>query len=93
VTPVQLPIPHESGETNNDAPAAGDLNGNGHEDLAAGVLLEEVGTVSNAGAVNVLYGTAAAGLSATGNQFWHQNSAGVLDAAEPGDQFGLALAA
>ena len=43
-----------------------------------------------AGAVNVLYGTAS-GLSASGNQFWHQNSAGILDAAEEDDRFGSVL--
>jgi len=71
--------------------AAGDFNGDGRADLAVGAWLEDVGTVSNAGTVNVLYGTAA-GLSATGNQLWHQDSAGVLDAAEAGDRFGAALA-
>jgi FG-GAP repeat protein len=72
--------------------AAGDFNGDGRADLAVGVANEDVGTITDAGAVNVLYGTAS-GLSATGNQFWHQNSAGVLDAAEPFDRFGNALVA
>jgi hypothetical protein len=70
-----------------DALAAGDLNGDGRDDLAVGVPPEDVGTVGEAGAVNVLYGTAT-GLSATGNQFWHQDSTGVRDAAENGDFFG-----
>jgi hypothetical protein len=74
------------------AVATGDFNGDGRYDLAVGVPGEDVGTVFDAGAVNVLYGTAS-GLSATGNQLWHQNSAGVLDAAEPSDYFGAALAA
>jgi FG-GAP repeat len=75
------------------APSAlGDFNGDGRADLVVGVPYEDVGTVSDAGAINVLYGTAT-GISATGNQFWHQNSAGVLDAAEAGDRFGAALAA
>jgi hypothetical protein len=69
---------------------AGDFNGDGRADLAAGVPGENVGAISDAGAVNVLYG-GAGGLSATGNQLWHQNSAGVLDAAEAGDNFGWAL--
>jgi hypothetical protein len=42
------------------------------------------------GAVNVLYGTAS-GLSATGNQFWTQNSSGVRDAAEADEFFGFSL--
>jgi hypothetical protein len=72
--------------------AAGDFNGDGYADLAIGVPNEDVGTVSNAGGVNVLYGSAI-GLSATGNQFWTQNSVGILDIAEQDDEFGSALAA
>jgi hypothetical protein len=72
--------------------AAGDFNGDGSDDLAVGVPIESVGGVSNAGAVNVLYG-GAGGLSATGNQVWDQNSPGVLDVAQTPDHFGLALAA
>jgi hypothetical protein len=70
---------------------AGDFSGDGTSDLAVGVPGESVGTVSTAGAVNVLYGGAAA-LSASGNQLWHQDSPGVLDNAEDDDAFGLALA-
>jgi hypothetical protein len=68
--------------------ASGDFSGDGREDLAVGVPFEDVGAgpVVDAGAVNVLYGTAT-GLSATGNQLWHQNSAGVLDVAEDSDHF------
>ena len=44
------------------------------------------------GAVNLLPGSAA-GLTAAGDQFWQQDSAGVLGAAVAGDQFGDALAA
>ena len=37
---------------------------------------EDVGGASDAGAVNVLFGSAA-GLTAAGSQIWHQDSAGV----------------
>ena len=57
-----------------------------------GVPDENVGSVADSGAANVLYG-GAGGLTATGNQIWHQNSAGVFDATEEGDHFGWALAA
>jgi hypothetical protein len=66
--------------------AAGDFDGNGRDDLAVGVQIEEVGSVEVAGAVNLLYGRVA-GLPAPGNQFWHQDSPGVLDQAEAGDKF------
>jgi Domain of unknown function (DUF1929)/FG-GAP repeat len=81
----------EAGDSFGAALAAGDLNGDGRHDLAVGVPSESVGTVA-AGGVSVIYGSAA-GLSATGNQVWQQNSAGVSEAAEAGDSFGAALAA
>ncbi|HEV8420554.1 MAG TPA: hypothetical protein VGR13_04295 [Actinomycetota bacterium] len=62
-----------------------------HADLAVGVLAEDVGAVGDAGAVNVLDGSSA-GLTATGDQFFHQDSAGVLDTAEADDEFGRSLA-
>ena len=41
----------------------------------------------DAGAANVLFGSAA-GLTAAGDQIWHQDSAGILDVAEAGDLLG-----
>jgi hypothetical protein len=70
--------------------AAANFGKSSHADLAVGVPFEDVGGVVNAGAVNVLYGSST-GLTATGNQFWHQDSPGVLDAAEANDQFGGSL--
>jgi FG-GAP repeat len=68
--------------------AAGDFAGDGRTDLAVGAFGEN----DFAGVVNVLYGSAA-GLTATGNQLWSQDSPGVAGTAEGGDQFGFALAA
>jgi hypothetical protein len=77
--------------------ATGDFNGDGRDDLAVGVPNEDLpdgmtanGKV-NAGAVNVIYG-ALAGLTSTGNQFWHQDSPGINGVAATGDQFGSTLA-
>ena len=53
---------------------------------------ESVGTDAGAGVVHVLPG-AAAGLTAAGSQYWHQNSPGSPTAVEPGDGFGGALGA
>jgi len=74
--------------------AAGDFNRDGFDDLAAAAYLEDVGTIVDAGAVNVLYGSAA-GLQATSpdDQFWTQDSPGVEDRAEPFDRVGISLAA
>ncbi len=70
--------------------AAGDLNGDGRDDLAVGVPYEDVGTVRDAGAVVVAFGSAA-GLSAQG-LFIDQDSPGVADVPEVEDRFGWALA-
>ncbi len=68
-----------------------DFNGDGFDDMAIGVPEEDVGSVVDAGAVHIIYGSAS-GLTAPGNQFWSQDSTDVLDLAEPGDLFGAALA-
>jgi hypothetical protein len=68
-----------------------DFNGDGFTDLAVGAAMEDVGAVVDAGGVNVLYGTTN-GLATTGNQFWTQDSNGIKDQAEQGDQFGTGLA-
>jgi hypothetical protein len=74
--------------------AAGDFNGDGFSDLAIGVVTETDETIEGLvqGAVHVLYGSNA-GLSSTGNQFWTQDSPGVPDASEQGDEFGTSLVA
>src|SRR5918995_7031147 len=74
------------------AMAAGDFNGDGFTDLAVGAPSEDVGAIELAGAVNVLYGSAA-GLSGAGSQLFSQDTAGVAGTAEPFDEFGSALAA
>jgi disulfide bond formation protein DsbB len=71
--------------------AAANFGKTTHADLAVGVSQEGVGTIPGAGAVHVLYGSST-GLTASGDQFWHQNSSGIANAAEDFDQFGLALA-
>jgi FG-GAP-like repeat/FG-GAP repeat len=68
-----------------------DFNNDGFADLAIGVVGENLGAISNGGAVNVLYGTAG-GLTGAGSQLFTQNSSGVPGVAEPGDGFGDALA-
>ncbi|UYQ62839.1 FG-GAP-like repeat-containing protein [Streptomyces peucetius] len=67
-----------------------DTNGDGYADVAVGAPGEALGSVRDAGAVTVLYGSAA-GLTATGSQFWSQNSAGVPGGGETSDHFGGAV--
>lgn len=74
---------------------AGDFNGDGRADLALGVPHETVNGVAEAGAVQILYGSAN-GLSAAagpGTQYLHQDSPSMLGALESEDHFGIALAA
>ena len=67
---------------------AGDVDGDGVDDVAVGVPFEDVGGVVDSGAINLLYGAPGTGISYANNQFLQQNSAGVSDTAETGDQFG-----
>jgi hypothetical protein len=69
----------------------GDFDNDGFEDLAIGVPFEDVGSVDDAGAVNVLYGSANK-LTGVGSQLFTQDAAGVGSTAEDGDVFGGALA-
>ncbi|HEX3035837.1 MAG TPA: FG-GAP repeat protein [Thermodesulfobacteriota bacterium] len=73
-----------------EARVRADFNGDGYDDLAIGVDGENLGSISNAGGVNVIYGSANR-LTSTGNQFWSQNSSGILDDAENEDRFGESL--
>jgi hypothetical protein len=85
----------EAGDHFGSALAAGDFGdsaGSTRTDLAVGVPDEDIGAVTDAGAVHVILG-GFDGLTATSSQFWSQNSAGITDAAEPGDHFGSALTA
>jgi hypothetical protein len=69
-----------------------DFDGDGAQDLAVGVPFESVGSVEQAGAVNVLYGSPGTGLSAAGSQLFTQDTSGIGSTAEPFDTFGEALA-
>jgi hypothetical protein len=81
----------EAGDSFGATLAIGDLDASGHGDLAVGVPGEDLGTSADAGAVHVLYASAA-GLASAGSQFWYQNSGGIADSAEADDRFGAALA-
>jgi hypothetical protein len=94
---IVLTIPSSPAATFEGATSAAtdvrvDFNGDGFNDLAIGVPYEDVGAVVDAGAVNVVYGSAN-GLVATGSSLWHQDSTGVAGAAETGDHFGASTAA
>ena len=67
-----------------------DFDGDGFADLAIGTPGDRVGGGARGGTVRVLYG-AATGLGSVRIQVWSQNSAGVQDSSEEGDQFGASV--
>ena len=91
VTPAVAPV---GADTASAAPTGAampfDFDGDGYADLAVGVFGEDQGGRRDAGAVQVMYGSAA-GVTAR-DQLWHQGRKGVKGALETEDKFGLALA-
>jgi hypothetical protein len=97
---VAVVIPASPGWAHSSQPTAApaavevraDFNHDGADDLAIGAPSETVGGLFAAGAAHVLYGSTT-GLTGTGSQVWTQDSPGVPDTAESGDNFGQSLAA
>jgi hypothetical protein len=73
--------------------SSGDFNGDGKDDLAIGISGEDLGSIVDAGAVQVLYGSSKglSGTSPLANQFWTQDSTNVNDVAEKSNEFGHSL--
>lgn len=87
----------EGGDHFGAALAIGNFNGDtilnrACNDLAVGVPKEDVGTQTNAGAIQIIKGSSA-GLKASGNQLFHQDVRDMEGTAEANDLFGAALAA
>ena len=74
-----------------DALAAGDLNGDGWDDLTVGAPGETINGARYAGSVTVLYG-GPTGLTTTGAQLFTQGTEGVPGDPEQSDAFGAAVA-
>jgi len=82
--------------------AIGDIDADGFADVVIGApddnyrpssyycRVRGASACGNVGAVNILYGTAN-GLNAAGDQFFNQNSSGIAELAQVGDEFGAAL--
>jgi hypothetical protein len=85
---VQVGGAVEAGDQFGAALGAGDFDNDGVSDVAAGAPFEDVGTIPDAGAVGVLYGSAG-GLTTTGGQAFTQP----VSAIEVDDVFGFAVAA
>jgi hypothetical protein len=72
------------------AVAAGDFDRDGFDDLAVGVAYESR-RATRMGIVHIIHGSRR-GLTARGDQVWHQDSPGIAERAELRDQFGQSLA-
>ncbi len=82
-----------TGDSFGYALAVGDFNGDRRDDLAVGAPWDdEVSGLSNAGVVNVIYGSGV-GLQSGNDQLWHQNVSGIAGVAQASDLFGYALTA
>lgn len=80
----------ESYDYMGDSLTTGDFNCDGYDDLVIGVPREGVGSKSDAGAVQVLFGSS--GGVSTVDDLWRQGAGGVNGIAEAGDQFAGAVA-
>ena len=65
----------EEGDRFGHAPTTGDFDGDGEDDVAVGTWLEDLGSIDDAGAVNVLYGSETYGVTRR-DDFWSQGSRG-----------------
>ncbi|MEU7580847.1 hypothetical protein AB0B50_24945 [Streptomyces sp. NPDC041068] len=86
-----VPGAEESGDRFGESVAVGDVTGDGYADIAVGVPGEDVRTVADAGAVVLVRG-GKDGVTGTGAQAFHQDTAGVPGVAEKNDAFGAAVA-
>jgi hypothetical protein len=85
-----IPGVPEAGDAFGSAAVWGDFDGDGFADLVVGVPGEDLGAVADAGAVEVLYGSAA---GAVDIRALEQADDGLGDAQEANDRFGEVLAA
>ncbi|HEY2794481.1 MAG TPA: FG-GAP-like repeat-containing protein [Micromonosporaceae bacterium] len=82
-----VPGTEQSGGEFGEWVTVGDLNGDGHADIAIGTN-NAVGSVVQGGSVVMLRGSSS-GMSTTGAQYWDQNTAGISGSAETEDFFGM----
>ena len=73
-----------------EARAGSDFNGDGRDDVVVGVPGEDVGSIKDAGAVQILYG--GVGRTPSFDQVWHLNRPDVPLECGAGDRFGSATA-
>jgi hypothetical protein len=72
--------------------AAGDVTGEGIDDLAIGAPFEDTAGFVDAGAVTLLWGQPGIGIDTPGSTFYNQNGLGDGETPAANEQFGAALA-
>lgn len=86
------PVPPTPRQWGGPAVTTGDFDGDGFDDLAAGIPGKDSGRATNAGGVTVAYGSEA-GATRVGSQQFVAGVGGVAGTSEAGDVFGAAVAA
>jgi hypothetical protein len=81
----------EAGDRFGASVISGDLNGDGFDDLAIGVPLEDIGPHANAGTIHILYGSST-GIKPPGNLTINLDTPGVEGVVATDDQFGFSFA-
>ena len=87
---LNIPGVNEMGDRWGSTLAAGDFDADGYDDLIIGVPQEDIGSIQDAGAVIVLYGSAS-GLATSRARGFNQDSLGIPGGNEAGDRWGETL--
>ncbi len=88
----------EEGDEFGASLTGGDFDNDSYTDLAVGVPREDVGRATDAGLVELFYGSGVGlrKMDSVGTPratYWSQNTAGIADTSEAGDRFGFSVAA
>jgi len=81
----------EAGDQFGSSLTSGDYNGDNVDDLIVGVHGEDIGIISDAGLIQIFWGSQVHGLTVTGNYYIHADSSGIEGNSEVDDRFGAVL--
>lgn len=81
----------EAGDAFGAALSNGDYNGDGFEDLAIGVPLEDIDNDEDCGAVHIVYSSLSGPITESGVQLWSQGASGIDGTRKDYERFGAAV--